>query len=141
MKKIILFLALALCFLLPIEARAAYTVSATIANGAALSSAIDMTQWIAQGSPTPIAIIMPAAWTTAGITLQASNDGVNYNEVYTQAGSEYTVTTPAASEYIILNPPDLEGMTYIKIRSGTAGSPVNQGAARTISLVLYKGVQ
>lgn len=118
-------------------AMAAFSVPVVIANGASLSSAADLTPYIAIGSPTPIAIIMPAAWTAASITMQFSTDGcTTFNNAYIQAGTEYTVTSPNASEYIILTPSDLVGVNCLKVRSGTSGSPVNQGAARTLNILI-----
>lgn len=127
---------LASALIASIPAHAAYQVPVIIANGGSLSGAADITAYIQQGNPKPVGILMPAAWTTAGITVQASEDGVNYYNVFTQGGTEYTVTTPAASEYIILTASDLAGANYLKLRSGTSGSPVNQGAARTLQILL-----
>lgn len=116
---------------------AAFEVPVTIANGASLSSAADLTGYIAIGSPTPIAIIMPVAWTAASITVEASTDGcLTFSNMFLQAGTEYTITSPAASEYIILSPSDLVGVNCLKLRSGTSGSPVNQGAARTLNVLI-----
>lgn len=119
------------------QASAAYVASGIIANGTALSAAIDLTPYTQSGAPTAVAIIMPAAWTTASITLQGSTDGcTTFHNIFVQGGTEYTVTSPDATEYIILSPADLVGLNCLKIRSGTAGSPVNQGAARTMGIVL-----
>jgi hypothetical protein len=60
---------------------------------------------------------------------------VTYNNVYDTAGSEKTVTADA-SRHIIIDPQDFAGTQYLKVRSGTSGLPVAQGAARTITLVV-----
>lgn len=118
-------------------ALAAFEVPVTIANGGSLSTAADLTPFIAIGAPTPIAIIMPAAWTAASITAQFSTDGCStFSNAFVQAGTEYTITSPAASEYIILTPSDLVGVNCLKLRSGTSGSPVTQGAARTLNILI-----
>lgn len=135
MRKILIGALLALfCF----QAEAAYQLPVIIANGASLSGAADLTNSLGNigKKVNAIGILMPAAWTTAGITVQASEDGTTYYNVFTQGGTEYTITTPAASEYIILPVADLIGANYLKLRSGTAGSPVNQGAARTIQILV-----
>lgn len=99
--------------------------TATIANGASLSDAVDL-----QGCRA-VAIRMPAAWTTAVLTFQGSEDDSNYADVYTAGGVELQYAA-AASRWIILEPQHFLGIRYLKIRSGTSGTPANQGAARSI---------
>lgn len=109
--------------------------SATIANGASLSDAVGMENIILTG------VIMPASWTAANITFQASVDGVTFNNVYDSLGNELTVTA-AASRYIAIDPSVYAGMKYLKVRSGTSSAAVNQGGARVIGLAgrdLIKG--
>jgi len=103
----------------------------TISSGQSLSSAIDL------GSSTLFAIQMPAAWTTAAnITFQASYDGVTYCNMYDSNGTEMTVTGVAASEFIVLAlPTQWIGVRFLKIRSGTSGTPVSQGADRVLGLI------
>lgn len=102
---------------------------AAIANGASLSGAVVLppAEYLA-------GIVMPAAWTAANLTFQVSEDGVTYNDLYDQDGTEINVTA-AASRHIILNPETFWGIHYLKVRSGTTGTAVNQGAARTVVLV------
>lgn len=104
------------------------STTGTIANGQSLSGAV------AIGNTTPVALIMPATWTAAGLTLQASVDGSTYNDVYDQYGNEVALTV-AASRHVLLDPSVLVGMTHVKLRSGTAGVPVNQGGARVLTIV------
>jgi hypothetical protein len=103
-------------------------VAAAIASGAALSAEIDLNGQL------PVAIVMPAEWTAANLTLQISidDDGAIFNNVY-DGSTEYTVTA-AASRYICLELA-LVGVRKLKIRSGTSGTPVNQAAARALSIV------
>lgn len=101
----------------------------TIANGASLSDAIR------PNGAAMVGIEMPATWTTANLTFQVSVDGTTYNNLYDSTGTEVTVTA-AASRYIQLNPASFEGFLYVKVRSGTSGTPVNQGGARTIKVVV-----
>ena len=100
----------------------------TIANGASLSGAVDLR------GLTPVRIIMPSAWTTANLTFNVSYDGVNFTNLYDELGTEKTVTA-AASYSIYLAPADWVGYKQLKIRSGTSGTAVNQGGARTILVV------
>ena len=102
---------------------------ATIANGASLSDAM-----VLPPAEYLCGIVMPAAWTAANLTFQVSEDGVTYNNLYDQDGNEITATA-AASRYIVMTPENFWGQHWIKVRSGTAGTPVNQGAARTVKLV------
>ncbi len=107
------------------------TVSATIANGASLSGVVD----IGEGRVL-CAIDMPADWTAANLTFQAStaSDGT-FDSLYDQYGTEKTVTA-AEDRYIPLDDPAFWlGVRYVKVRSGTAASAVNQGAERVITLV------
>lgn len=106
------------------------TTTATIANGASLSGAIDLSA----GRLARIAI--PASWTTANLTFQTSADNVTFNDLYDSYGTEYTATVGGASRAIIIPLADFIGVRYLKIRSGTTGTPVNQGADRTLTLVL-----
>lgn len=103
-------------------------LTATISNGQAITASIDL-----RDQPL-LAIQMPASWTTANLTFQGSNDGTNFFDVYNLEGDEYKVTA-AASRYIVLSPFEFQWARYIKIRSGTTSTPVNQSADRTIVLV------
>jgi len=105
-------------------------VSATIANGASLSAGINISR------ANLIGIIMPAAWTAAALTFQASIDGDNFFDLYDQAGNEVNLPT-AASRYVGgLDALNFGCFNYLKVRSGTTGTPVNQGASRELTLVL-----
>jgi hypothetical protein len=107
----------------------ATTATATIANGASLSGAIDL------GTSRLLAIQMPAAWTAAALTFEASYDGVTYAPVYDSAGTEISWTVGAAR--IALNAAAAEwlGVRYLKVRSGTSAAPVNQAADRTLKII------
>lgn len=105
------------------------SVDTLIASGTSLSAAIDL-----RGT-TMVGVIMPASWTTANLSFQASVDGQNYYDIYDMSGTEESVAADA-SRFIAINPSELAGVRYIKLRSGTTGTPVNQGADRTLSLVV-----
>jgi hypothetical protein len=106
------------------------TQNATIAAAGSLSGAVDCGAGLF-----PVALVLPAVWTAADITLQASADGTNYYDVYQSDNTEYTIKA-AASRFIILDPADLAGVRYLKVRSGTSGTPVAQAAERVISVVI-----
>lgn len=98
---------------------------ATIANGASLSDALRL-----RGKRA----FQVNGWTAAAMTFQAANEANNFADVYDDAGAEITVPSFSGARTITL-PAKLIGVAFIKIRSGTAALPVNQGALRTITLV------
>lgn len=112
----------------PVVSEAIETRTVTIANGASLSDAVDL------GGRKLVAIDMPASWTAASLTFQASVDGVTFDNVYDGATERALIV--GASYYSALNIGDWVGFRHLKIRSGTAGTPVNQGGARTLTLVV-----
>lgn len=101
----------------------------TIAEGASLSGAVDMRGYALTR------VILPAEWTAADLTFQESLDNSTfYNLSPADSDTEYTVEA-AASACKIIPPSDLLGAAgYLKVRSGTSGTPVNQAAARTVTL-------
>lgn len=109
------------------------TATVTIANGASLSDAVDL------GAATLACILMPAAWTTAGLSFAvAPSLSGTYVPLWNNLGAEYTVPSASAvaSQHIIIPVVDFLGIQFLKIRSGTAGSPTNQGGARVLTLFL-----
>ena len=103
------------------------TVTANIANGAALSQALNLCGQVAVG------IVMPAAWTTADLSFQTSHDGVTFVPLWGANGSQVQAKA-AVSIQIALNPADMAGVRYLKIQSGVAAA-VNQGAARALTVI------
>jgi len=112
----------------PVVSQALETLTATIENGGSLSGAVDL------GGRKLVAIDMPSSWTAASLTFQASVDGIIYDDLYDGA-TERTLVV-AASRYLAQAIGDWVGVRFLRIRSGTAGTPVNQGGARTITLVV-----
>lgn len=109
---------------------AMHVLNATIASGASLSDAITL------GGLRLFGVVMPAAWTAANLTFQASFDGgTTYVDVYDYNGLE-VVATASTSRLIVLDPVVFSAIPLLKIRSGTSGTAVNQGAARTLQIVL-----
>jgi hypothetical protein len=111
------------------------TTTVTIASGTALSTAVDMTQPALFGY-TPIAIILPSAWTSANLSIQSSLDGITFGEFHTfTVGNYVTSSALAANEGTSLNGYPLRGVPFFRIRSGLVGAPVNQGATRVITVI------
>lgn len=106
------------------------TRSVTIASGASLSNALSDLDGAAL-----VGIVMPADWTAANLTFQTSDDDTNFGDLYDEVGTEIAVVV-AAGRRIKLLPQDWLGWNGLKVRSGTTGTPVNQGAERVITFVL-----
>jgi hypothetical protein len=90
-----------------------------------------------------VGILIPAAWTGAAITFSVSQDGVTYMDMWnTSLGTAVEVTIASGNiptggvRFLALNLADFIGVNFVKIRSGTSGTPVIQGATRSIGLVL-----
>jgi hypothetical protein len=106
----------------------ANVLTVTIANGQSLSTAAHI------GLGTLVGIQLPTI-TSAALTFQGSHDGVTYVEVVDSSAAAVSYTASTGAIYIKA-PADLAGVPYIKVRSGTSGAPVAQGAARTITLIV-----
>jgi hypothetical protein len=109
--------------------------TATIAASGSVSAAVDLE------TESIVAIQMPAAWTTAAITFQGSNDGVTYNDLYDSDGTEVTIASDdaVAARFIVLTAALwqlLKPVRYMKIRSGVTATPVAQAAERAVKLIL-----
>ena len=105
-------------------------LSVTIASSASLSDAVDLSGW------SIVSIGMPTAWTSAVLTFQGSIDGVNFKDIYTKDGSELTATVTANT--IVSDLLELGSIRYLKIRSGTSSSPVNQANERILDILIKR---
>lgn len=106
------------------------TASATIANGAALSGAVCL------GEKALVALQMSASWTAADVTFQVSDDGgTTWAELLDDTGTAISITLPTAGNRLVLASGLFASVSFLKVRSGTSGSPVNQGGARTLTLI------
>ena len=107
----------------------------TVSQAAAIAINSSLSGAVALGEKVAVGIVMPASWDAASLTFQGSADGgVTFSNVHDSSGNELSVTT-AAGRYVYLDPSAFVGLNQIKIRSGTSGSPVNQTAARTLTIV------
>jgi hypothetical protein len=106
------------------------TVTATVLSGTSLSAAAPLNQMVVVG------IVMPATWTAADLTFQVSSDGgATFHELYTSAGTPVQYQSTAAVQFGV-DGRLWGGIDQVKVRSGTAGVAVNQGADRAITLLL-----
>lgn len=103
----------------------------TVATGASLSGAS------AELDGRLVGIQLDAEWDTNAVTFQMSLDGSNWSNVYKE-GTEYSLAGVVASSYNSVDMNVFLGARYVKARSGTAGSAVNQSGATVVTLVLMK---
>jgi hypothetical protein len=105
---------------------------ATILSGQSLSQAINV-----QGYAV-VSVQFPATWNAADLTFQGSVDGVTFGDVYDEDGTEIGWTGDTASRVLLVKGTGElpAGLAAIKVRSGTAGVPVNQAADRALLLGL-----
>lgn len=113
----------------------------TIANGQSLSGVVPL-----QGLEV-VGIIMPAAWTAAALTFQSADiadppagGSTTYQNIYSTGGTELNYTVDAARR-IPVDPNAFGRHSAVKVRSGTSGAAVNQGADRIGYLVVRKAVR
>ena len=85
---------------------------------------------------------MPDDWTAAPLTFQVSSDGVAYRDLYhtqitTGAFTPYEAIVPTViPNSSLFMPPDTGlSVVWLKVRSGTQQTPVNQEASRTFTVV------
>jgi hypothetical protein len=86
-----------------------------------------------------MALEMPTAWTTANLTFKVAREtGGTFYDLYDDAGNEVTVTVGGASRTITFDSTALKfaPIEWLKIRSGTTATPVDQVTARTLYLIL-----
>lgn len=100
----------------------------TIADGQSLSGAANL------GGMTLCGVIVPSGWDTAALTFQGSYDGINYFNLGYE-GTEVSYAAVAASVWTIVPPQKFYGIPYVKVRSGTSGTAVNQSGAVNVTLV------
>lgn len=107
-----------------------YTV--TIADGASLSGAVDLRHY------TLVGVITDAAWDTNSMSfaVATSLDGT-YVPLHTlTTGAEVVAPGIVASKWFAADPADFAGVRFLKVRSGTSGTPVNQAGATVVTLVV-----
>jgi hypothetical protein len=104
------------------------SVTVTIADGQSLSDAAAIADYRLVG-------LIVGTWTSAAITFQVSQDGNTYYNLYDDAGNE--VTIPAGTHNkAYAAPMELAPWRYMKVRSGTAASPVAQAGGDTVVVAI-----
>ncbi len=101
--------------------------TATIANNESLSDAVVV------GGRHLVLLQVPAI-TSATLSFEVQvEQGGDFQDLYTDDGTEYTVGSAFTGARTFLLP-WLAGVYAFKVRSGTSGSPVNQGAERVFTV-------
>jgi len=112
------------------------TISAVIPSGTATSTAIDMTDPSLYGY-TPAMVVLPAAWTSAVLSIEVSFNGTTWSDLHQWTAGAYTTSAALVSgDAASMNNLPLRGVPYWRIVSGSHTVPVNQAATRTIQILL-----
>lgn len=119
----------------------------TIANGASLSDAevcglLDAASggYYKLGELYPVSITPDAAWDTNAITFQAAGpDGVFANVYDRDTMAEYSITGAVKQITYPIAWQNFLGACYIKVRSGTAASAVNQNGDTVLTITFGLG--
>jgi len=116
---------------LTVSAALRATVTATIAAAGSVTPSIDLT------STALLGFITSAAWTPAALNIEVSVDNTTWvtsviGSDSTAAGSWSSITANTAYS---LDPTSFLPYRYIRFRSGTSATPVNQAAARVFTVI------
>jgi hypothetical protein len=109
------------------------TVTIPLAGGVyELSTAVDLS------AAKFIGIIMPATWVTAVLTFQVCPTiNGTFTDLYDDNGVEVSVSVAQGKAYTLnVAMWKLAPWRYVKFRSGTTATPVDQTASRAITVVL-----
>lgn len=111
-------------------------VSVAVDSNTAISDSVDLGGIAFDVNQKLIGIIIPSVWTTANLTFQSYNSASQaWVNLYQYDGTELNYTA-GTSYWIIAKPTDFAGIRYLKIRSGTAATPVAQADDRVLILVI-----
>jgi len=101
-------------------------ITATIANGAALSDAFDFSFY------STMIVTFPAEWTAADVGFHVSTtSGGTFTPLYDAAAALLEIDGPAISASFAA-PAGVAGSRFVKLWSESAASGVNQLAERTL---------
>jgi hypothetical protein len=102
---------------------------AVIASGQTKSGAVSVSN-----ETQPVALDLPAAFTGAAITFEASTDGgATFHQVMEVDGAAAYSVTVAAAKFVPLDPRVFAGIGSFKVVSGSA-----EGAERSVRVVMRK---
>jgi hypothetical protein len=112
------------------------TVAVTIPAGESLSNAADCS-----GATRIARIIVPDEWNGAPLSFQMSADGVTYHDLYhVDPNSFYAyeaIVPRVRAGAMVTLPPGLgTDIAFVKVRSGTHGTPIVQDIDQAFTFVL-----
>lgn len=101
------------------------------AQAVSIASSAQTSSPIATGGMCLVGLILPAAFTGTAITFQVSSaiDGT-FQDLYDSSGALVSMTVAQGRAYAV-DPSNFQGVSFLKIKSGTA-----EAAARTVTLSL-----
>ncbi len=104
-------------------------ITVQIVNGASLSDPADLWGCLVG------AIQLPSAMTGTSLSFQGSYDGYTFADIYDDTGAEVNPTS-AAGHMVLLDPATFGCIRYLKVRSGTTGTPTAEPQTRNIQLLV-----
>lgn len=112
------------------------TVGVTVPAGSALSTEA---VFPADAGQLQGVFIPSTGWTSANVTFQGSLDGTTWFNLYNASGTEIALTVGAltADRHVQVTTP-FPLVPRLRVRSGTAATPVNQVSAMALTLVFYQ---
>lgn len=116
----------------------------SLSDGLDLHNAIDDTGAPLSVNQSLAGIIMPASWdkgllqSQAKMTFQISTDGVTWYDLWDSFETEITFLVKEGKA-IRFDPYTFMEFPRVRVRSGTASSPITQSADRDLTMVLRRG--
>lgn len=104
------------------------TVTAVIPGTGSVSAGVQLAN---QGL---IGLYFPGNFANASLSFLVSLDNTTWLTLVDPFGNEVAIPSQA-SQQVGLDPDDFLGYTYIKVRSGTSGSPITQPSDAAVSLI------
>jgi hypothetical protein len=117
---------------LPVGGGTPKTFTATIPISTALSQIVDLGRCVLAG------LILPATWDAANISFRVSADGTTAFDLFDGTTERVVTTAGVLGKAVALDSSTWLPWRYVVVRSGVVATPVNQTAARNITLL---GVQ
>jgi hypothetical protein len=104
------------------------TLHLTIPAGESLSSSGDLS------ARSVLLILAPIDWTPANVSFMISDDNISFYNLTDHDGEEVTrAIKPGCA--IMVDSAVTQAATYVAVRSGSAESPIEQEADRTLTLI------
>src|SRR5580765_7447592 len=105
----------------------------TILQGPTIGAGMTESAVLALGMDFIVGLITPEDWTPAVVSVIVSPQGDNYYDLFDFVGREI-VFNIVPNTFLSINPDILIGAAFIKLRSGTRASPVEQLAVRRFQM-------